>query len=273
MKFPCPLKNQMLLFLFSKKGNSVSANNYSPISILNTLSRIFEFVIHEHVSHYLKSIFDLCQHGFNKSEFNAAICLSYLDFIPLLVYSKGQVYAICFDWRLVSGLVLHVVLLRILNDCGLFAGYISWFCSYWTDRMFHACYCGGLSSPYELLPGMPQEAVLGPLLFRILINDLCGVVGYSDCLLFVDGIETFIGIKSHRGSSLHQPEITGVCGWCISNFMKPSVNTTRVISFTRKTSLLGFGCKLCETSILHSPTASKICSWYSDSPWAGWSGD
>lgn len=111
-----------------KKGNSVSANNYSPISILNTLSKIFEFVIHEHVSHYLKSIFDLCQHGFNKSEFNAAICLSYLDFIPLLVYSKGQVYAICFDWRLVSGLVLHDVLLRILNDCGLFAGYISWFC-------------------------------------------------------------------------------------------------------------------------------------------------
>jgi hypothetical protein len=82
---------------------------------------------------------------------------------------------------------------------------------------------------------MPQETFLGPLLFRILINDLCGVASYSNCLLSADGIETFNGIKSHRGSLLHQPEITGVCGWCISNFMKPSVNTTRVISFNRKT--------------------------------------
>lgn len=92
-----------------------------------------------------------------------------------------------------SGLVLHDVLLRTLNDHGLFAGYISSFCSYWTDRMFRGYYCGGLSSPYELLPGMPQEAFLGPLLFGILINNLCGVVRYSNCLLFVDGIETFNG--------------------------------------------------------------------------------
>lgn len=92
-----------------------------------------------------------------------------------------------------SGLVLHDVLLRTLNDHGLFVGYISWFCSYWTDRMFHAYYSGGLTSPYELLPGMPQEAFLGPLLFRICINNLCGVVIYSNYLLFVDGIETFSG--------------------------------------------------------------------------------
>jgi len=120
---------------------------------------------------------------------------------------------------------------------------------------------------------VPQEAFLGPVLFRILINDLCSVVRYSNCLLFVDGIETFNGIKSHRGSSLHQPDITVVCAWCISNFMKPSVNTTRVISFTRKTHLLGFDCKLCESSILHSLTVSKICSWFSDSPRAGRSRD
>lgn len=100
--------------------------------------------------------------------------------------------------------------------------------------MFHACYFGGLSSAYELLAGVPQEAFPGPLFFRILINDLCSVVRYSDCILFDDGIETLNEIKSHQSSSLHQTDITVVCAWCISNFMKPSVNTNRVISFTRK---------------------------------------
>jgi hypothetical protein len=93
-----------------KKGNCVLANNYSPISILNTSSKIFEFVVRECFT-LCKSKFDLCQHGVNKSEFNTAICLSYLDFIPLLVYSQGQVYGISFDWRIISGLVLHYVLL------------------------------------------------------------------------------------------------------------------------------------------------------------------
>jgi hypothetical protein len=64
----------------------------------------------------------MCQHGVNKSEFTTAIHLSYLDFIPLLVYSQGQVYAICFDWRIVSGLVLHDVLLQTLKTVNCLLG-------------------------------------------------------------------------------------------------------------------------------------------------------
>jgi hypothetical protein len=40
-----------------------------------------------------------------------------------------------------------------------------------------------------------------------------------------------------------------VHGWCISNFMKHNINRTRVLSFCRKTSLLGFDYKLCESSV------------------------
>jgi hypothetical protein len=121
---------------------------------------------------------------------------------------------------------------------------------------------------YGLIPYIKQIA------FHLLkVNDLVGVFRYSDCHLFVDGIERFDGMKSHQGSLLHQLDITGVCGWCISNIMNTSINTARVISFTRKTSLLCFDCKLYETSILQSLTASKICSWYSDSPRAGQSRD
>jgi hypothetical protein len=40
-----------------------------------------------------------------------------------------------------------------------------------------------------------------------------------------------------------------VRGWCISNFMKHSVNRTTVISFSRRTNLLGLDYKLCESFI------------------------
>ena len=38
-----------------KKGNSTLLANYRPISSLNNFSKVFEFVIYDHVSHYLQS--------------------------------------------------------------------------------------------------------------------------------------------------------------------------------------------------------------------------
>jgi hypothetical protein len=51
--FPALWKQAAVVTIF-KKGNSSSVNNYIQISILNNFSKLFEFVIHEHLSHYLK---------------------------------------------------------------------------------------------------------------------------------------------------------------------------------------------------------------------------
>jgi hypothetical protein len=41
-------------------------SNYRPISILNNFSKLFEFIIHEHVSHYAK--FNPNQCGFTRTK-------------------------------------------------------------------------------------------------------------------------------------------------------------------------------------------------------------
>jgi hypothetical protein len=55
------------LYLFWKKGNSSSANNYRPISLLNDFSTVFEFVMYDHMSHYVKSKMNPSQYGFSKT--------------------------------------------------------------------------------------------------------------------------------------------------------------------------------------------------------------
>jgi hypothetical protein len=141
------------------------------------------------------------------------------------------------------------MLLRKLSDFGLFAGYVSWFCSYLTSRTSYVRYCGVLSLPHEVLSGVPQGSVLGPLLFNIFINKLCGVVKYSNCLLFADDIKIFREVKSPRDILLLQSDTNCVRGLCFSNFMKLNVTKTRVISFSTKTNLLLFDYKLCESLI------------------------
>jgi hypothetical protein len=110
-------------------------------------------------------------------------------------------------------------------------------------------YCGTLSSSYEVLSGVPKGSVLGPLLFNTFINDLRGVVKYSDCLLFADDIKLFREINSPHDSFLLQCDTNCVRGLCISNFMKLNVKKTRVISFSRKTKLRHFDYQLCESLI------------------------
>jgi hypothetical protein len=93
--FPTVRKQAAIVPVFKKKkGNTASVSNYRPISILNIVSKLFELVIHDHVSHYLKSKLNPCQHDFTKSKSTITSLVTYLDFVAPLVSSQGQADAI-----------------------------------------------------------------------------------------------------------------------------------------------------------------------------------
>jgi len=56
-------KSTTLMLLFFKKSGCVILAKYCCHVILNNLS-VFEFVIHDHVSHYLQFKINSCQHSF-----------------------------------------------------------------------------------------------------------------------------------------------------------------------------------------------------------------
>jgi hypothetical protein len=51
--FPATWKEAAVVPVF-KRGNHAAMNNYRPIFIVNNFSKIFEFIIHFHVSPYAK---------------------------------------------------------------------------------------------------------------------------------------------------------------------------------------------------------------------------
>jgi hypothetical protein len=64
-----------------KRGNRAEVNNYRPISILNDFSKLFEFIIRDHVSHYAK--FNPNQHGFTRTKSTVTNLVTFLDFVFL----------------------------------------------------------------------------------------------------------------------------------------------------------------------------------------------
>jgi hypothetical protein len=60
-----------------KKGNHATVSNCRPISIRSNFSKLFEFVIHDHVFIYFKFIPN--QHGLNKTKSTVTYLVTFLD--------------------------------------------------------------------------------------------------------------------------------------------------------------------------------------------------
>ena len=86
---------------------------------------------------------------------------------------KGRLTGVVFlDIRKAFDSVDHSILLEKVQFYGVADRELMWFKSYLTARQQQCLVNGCLSSQSNLLCGVPQGSILGPLLFLIYINDL-----------------------------------------------------------------------------------------------------
>jgi hypothetical protein len=129
--FPTAWKEATIVPVF-KRGNPACVSNYRPITFLNNFSKLLEFIIHDHVSYYIK--LNPNQQGFTKSKSPVTNLVSFLEVVTPAVCSQRQADAVYFDFSTAFVLVPHTLLLRKLSSLGFSDGYVSWFSSYLANR-------------------------------------------------------------------------------------------------------------------------------------------
>jgi hypothetical protein len=105
------------LLLF-KRGNHAAVSNYRPVYILSNFSKLFEFIIHDHVSHYAK--FNPNQHGFSSTTSKSTVTnlVMLLDFMTTVVCGQRQADSVYFDLSNAFNLDPHIMLLHKLSSFG-----------------------------------------------------------------------------------------------------------------------------------------------------------
>ncbi len=157
-----------------KSGNREETANYRPISILCVLSKILERHVHNHLYNFLAvhKLLHLAQSGFRKFH-SCETALAKIVSKCASNINKGDLTGIRFlDLHKVFDLDDHNFLLHKVSMYRISDKSLNWFKSYLTDTQQVVKFKQSVSDPLQVVSGVLQGSILGPLLFIIFMNDM-----------------------------------------------------------------------------------------------------
>jgi hypothetical protein len=233
--FPSRLKTSRTVPIF-KSGDHLLCDNYRPISLLPTISKILEKAMAKKLTNHLKENNLLCQNQFGFQERTSTVhhLLKLTNYITTELNKKRYVVGVFLDLRKAFDVVPHDILLNKLKKLGIEGTALEWFRSYLSGRSQKVDINGTLSD-FELITiSILQGSILGPILFLCFINDLpCCIDLFT--LLFADDTAS-LSSGPELGPLLNKVngELKKLAAWFRANRMAVNVSKTKYIIFKSK---------------------------------------
>ena len=194
-QFPSAWKEALVVPVF-KKGSRTDPGNYRPIALLPIVSKVLERVVHHKLTSFLQPWLHERQSGFKKGDGTVPQLLRLCQEWSKLIDSTTYVGALFFDLKKAFDRVWHPGLLAKLEAAGIRGSALAWIKSFLTARR-HTTIIDGCTSLFEEIEaGVPQGAILSPLLFSVYVNDLPSAAPGCDVNLFADDTSAYVSSPS-----------------------------------------------------------------------------
>ena len=221
-KFPLSFKLTNITPVFKNESRN-HKNNYRPVSILPLITKVFEKIMNKQLSIYFEEIFSKFQCGFRKG------------FSTLLMLEKwkravdnNKVFgALLSDLSKAFVCISYDLLIAKLNAYGLSLSALKLVHSYLQNRKQRAKIGSSYSLWEEIVSGVPQGSISGPLLFNIFLCDLFLSIENNYFTNYADDITPYvIGNNPDKVVSELRDITEKIFTWFSQNEMKANLNVT-----------------------------------------------
>ena len=187
-QFPDGWKHQLVLPLH-KKDDKLDGSNYRPVSHINEISKIIEYVVHEQVSKHFtgNDLFHENHHGFREDHSTTTALIQLYDMWLCNSENRELTAALLLDLSSAFDVVDHAIFFEKLKLYNFDQHTIGWFKSYLSFRKQTVQVESKFSNEVMLGDyGVPQGSILGPLIFLIFNNDFPASSDDGESVLFAD---------------------------------------------------------------------------------------
>ena len=256
-KFPDQMKLAEVVPLHKSKEIFL-LNNYRPISLLITISKLLEKVIYARTYSFLQTTGQLyeSQYGFRKGH-SCEYAISELTSAILKNKETSQyTISLFLDLSKAFDSLKHDTVLKKMELYGVRGVALNWYTSYLSSRQLRAkCTSSSgnseVSQKYPVTYGTPQGSCLGPLLFLLFCNDLRLHLTYLSCIQFADDTTLYTSGKTIRLLKCEiNHDLETISDWFKANKLTLNLDKTVCMVFPpRKSNVNNINIKILEHEI------------------------
>lgn len=213
--------------------------NYRPVSNCSLLDKFLEKCAYLQINDYLckNSLYGKFQSAYRKSHSTETALLRIQSDVLLALDKRKDVILVMLDLSAAFDTIDHSLLLnRLQRRFGFGELALDWMKSFLCGRSQKVMVGSVVSEARELMYGVPQGSVLGPVLFSLYVTPLEDIIESHGCqtVIFADDTQLYITCESDASIVTIESCMVEIKSWMSNNFLSLNDSKSEVVCFSSR---------------------------------------